>query len=105
MQQQLKKIPAWMCELERYFYQHPDWDLIHDGQKNPGQFKFPPKDIRCFTRRYKCTTEEAHRFIGAWGAMFRYDLRNGIVADVKFEFNREGNGHKKAKDVFERRHE
>ena len=91
------KIPWWMCELERYFFNHADWKLVHDGQRNPGQFEFPPKDVRCFTRRYR--TNGIDKMLGIHGIIFRYDLR-GVVADVKFEFSSE-NGHKKKKVVFE----
>ena len=95
-----KKIPWWMCSLEEYYFGSPDWELVHDGQQNPGQFEFPPSEIRYFTRRYKCISEREGRFMGAWGATFSYDLRDGVVADVKFEFNREDSNHKKRKDIF-----
>lgn len=99
-QNKLPKKPLWMCLLEEYIWRHPDWELVHDGQQNPGQFTFPPKDVRCFTRRYRCKGNAA--LLGLiWGITFRYDLRYDIADIVKVEFNREDSKHRKGKDVFE----
>lgn len=95
-----KKKPWWMCNLEEYFWENPEWELIHDGQRNPGQFEFPPDDIRCFTRRYKCIGKSGLWGI-VWGITFQYDLRSGGADVTKVEFSSEDSRHKKKKDVFE----
>lgn len=83
------KKPWWMCTLEEYFWKHEKWELIHDGQRNPGQFEFPPEDVRRFTRRYRKRD---------FGVKFLYDLRQEL-AEVEFEFYKEGLNHKKMKDT------
>lgn len=98
----LPKKPWWMCVLEEYVWRHPDWELVHDGQRNPGQFEFPPDDVRKFTRRYRCIGDTALMGI-IWGITFLYDLRYEIADVVKIEFQREDSRHRKGKEMFELR--
>jgi len=89
-----------VCPLEEFFRDILGFKLVHDGQRNPGQFKFPPDEVRCFTRRYKKDNT---------GVLFQYDLRREFKAfpgvspvEIKFEFySKEGN-RKPQKEVYER---
>ena len=47
--------------------------LTHDGQRNPGQFKLPPEEVRCFTRKYRLKLDG--EFVNTW-AVFKYDERS-----------------------------
>jgi len=47
--------------------------LTHDGQRNPGQFKLPPEEIRCFVRKYRLKLDG--EFVNTW-AVFKYDDRS-----------------------------
>ena len=47
--------------------------LTHDGQRNPGQFKLPPEEVRCFIRKYRLKLD--NRFVNTW-AVFKYDERS-----------------------------
>lgn len=95
------KKPWWMCLLEWDSYcNNPDWELVHDGQRNPGQFEFPPKDVRYFTRKYRSKKR------GGWdglvrGVTFQYDLRTRSADIIKVEFVSEDNKHRKSKELFE----
>lgn len=60
------------CLLERTFIRL-GFVLIHDGQRNPGQFNLPPEEIRCFTRKYRLKID--NEFVNTW-AVFMYDERS-----------------------------
>lgn len=63
----------WMCFWERrFFHNRADWLLEHDGQRNPGQFEFPPGEILYYTRTYRL--QLGGELQGTW-VRFRYDLR------------------------------
>lgn len=70
------------CGLEDWIRTHTPMKLVHDGQRNPGQIKLAPEDVRKFTRRYR------H---GGFGITFVYDLREPL-ADVTFQFYAPGEG-------------
>lgn len=69
-----------MCNLEK-LCKILGFRLVHDGQRNPGQFKFPPDQVACFTRKYRL-----HLFDGQavdWWVVFKYDRRKPL-ADFEF---------------------
>lgn len=47
-----------MCFWERVLIQ-AGFRLVHDGQKNPGQFELAPKDVRFYTRKYRWFLDDA----------------------------------------------
>jgi hypothetical protein len=70
------------CNLERLLIK-AGFRLIHDGQKNPGQFTLPPEEVKFFTRKYRWFLEGV--FVNTW-VKFMYDRRNSEEWEVKFEF-------------------
>ena len=60
------------CLLERILIK-TGFVLIHDGQRNPGQFKLPPNEIKCFTRKYRLKLDG--EFVNTW-ITFKYDDRS-----------------------------
>lgn len=89
-----------ICPLEEFFRDIIGFKLVHDGQRNPGQFKFPPEEVRCFTRRYRK---------GETGILFQYDLRREFKTfpgfspvDVKFEFYSTELNRKGKRETYER---
>jgi len=89
--------------LEYDYWTSPDFRLIHDGQRNPGQFEFPPEDIKCFTRKY----ERINGFGFINGITFKYDLRNLgkgeiRVADIiHIELSSAKSKHKRERETYE----
>lgn len=77
----------WMCMWERrLFHRSGWWRLVHDGQENPGQFQFPPEEIRFYTRTYRlCLDGE---LLSTW-VRFVYDLREGD-STVKASIHEQG---------------
>ena len=103
MVKDIKKL-WWMCTLEEEgYWRSPDWELVHDGQRNPCQFDFPSNDIRCFTRKYR--RKHGYGFLN--GITFKYDLRNLKEGDhrvaeiISVEFAFEDTKRKKGKETFE----
>ena len=88
--QQGKQKPWWMCALEEHFWSHEKWQLVHDGQQNPGQFQFA--EVKRFTRKYR----KGDRYI-----VFFYDLTKPL-ADVKIQYANSGAEHNKKEERFER---
>lgn len=68
-----------MCLLEKII-QKAGFELVHDGQKNPGQFELPAKEIARFTRKYRWKIDG--QFVNTW-VTFMYDKREQL-ADVEF---------------------
>lgn len=64
----------WECFWERLIRRSPEWVLVHDGQRNPGQFEFPPEEVRFYTRVYRWLIDGEP--VNTW-AKFVYDLREG----------------------------
>jgi len=60
--------------------------LVHDGQKNPGQFQFPPEEVRFYTRTYRWLIDG--KPVNTW-VKFIYDLREG-EATVEATFHEPG---------------
>jgi hypothetical protein len=85
-----EKKPWWMCALEEYFWAYAKWELVHDGQQNPGQFQF--EEVKRFTRKYR----RGNRYI-----VFFYDLTKPL-ADVKIQYANGGAEHNKKEERFER---
>ena len=50
--------------------------LIHDGQRNPGQFVLPPEEVRFYTRVYQAKMDG--QLISTY-VKFIYDEREGEV--------------------------
>lgn len=67
----------WVCLWERLIKESPEFVLIKDGQQNPGQFKFPPEEVRFYTRIYQMVLERGP--VRTW-VKFVYDLREGEVS-------------------------
>lgn len=67
----------WVCLWERLIKETSDFVLVHDGQKNPGQFKFPAAEVRFYTRTYHMVLEG--KPVRTW-VKFKYDLREGEVS-------------------------
>lgn len=66
---------GWVCLWER-FVQQLGLVLVHDGQRNPGQFEFPPEEVRFYTKTYQVHLDGQP--VKTW-VKFRYDLREGEV--------------------------
>lgn len=64
-----------MCLLERLFAE-VGFKVIHDGQRNPGQFEFPADEIRFFTRKYRLFMDDEP--LNTW-AVFKYDRRSNLA--------------------------
>ncbi len=60
-----------MCLLEKFFKSN-GFVLVHDGQNNPGQFKLPPEEVKCYTRKYRLVLDG--KPVNTW-VVFRYDER------------------------------
>lgn len=71
-----KEGPGWVCLWERLIRKMGDFVLVHDGTRNPGQFEFPPDEVRFYTRVYQWVIdgEPVNTFV-----KFKYDLREGEV--------------------------
>lgn len=96
----MNKKPYWMCLLEWEKANDPNWELVHNGQMNPGQFEFPPEDVRYFTRKYRNKIKMG--FMGLVSSItFKYDRRSGFGDIVKIELESEDGKHRKAKEMFE----
>jgi hypothetical protein len=89
---QVKEKPWWMCALEEHFWSHEKWELVHDGQQNPVQFKFAPEEVKRFTRKYR----RGDRYV-----VFFYDLTKPL-ANVKIQYANGGAEHSKKEERFER---
>ena len=77
----------WMCFWERkLFHKSREWELVHDGQQNPGQFQFPPEEVRFYTRTYRWILDGTP--VNTW-VKFIYDLREG-EATVEATFHEPG---------------
>ena len=61
-----------ICLLEKTLIK-AGFVLIHDGQRNPGQFKLPPEEVKCFVRKYRWKVDGV--FVNTW-AVFKYDERS-----------------------------
>jgi len=61
-----------MCLLEKTF-RKLGFVLTHDGQRNPGQFKLPPEEVRCFIRKYRLKIDG--QWVHTW-VVFKYDERS-----------------------------
>lgn len=72
----------YMCNLEKLLVK-AGFRLIHDGQKNPGQFTLPPQEVKFFTRKYRWFLEGV--LVNTW-VVFKYDRRNSDDWMVNFEF-------------------
>lgn len=72
----------YMCNLERLLIR-AGFRLVHDGQKNPGQFILPREEVKFFTRKYRWFLEGV--FVNTW-VVFKYDRRNSDDWSVNFEF-------------------
>ena len=68
---------SWMCLWERLIKDAGAFVLVHDGQRNPGQFEFPPEEIRFYTRTYRLLIDGEP--VNTW-VKFKYDLREGEVS-------------------------
>lgn len=64
-----------MCLMEKLFI-GLGFVLIHDGQRNPGQFNLPPEEVKFFTRKYRLSLDG--EFVNTW-AVFRYDERSNFA--------------------------
>lgn len=75
------KGPGWVCVWERVARQ-VGFVLVHDGQRNPGQFKLAPEDVRYYTKKYRWRIDG--QFVNTW-LTFVYDMRKGEV-DVEVSY-------------------
>ena len=64
-----------MCLLEKVIMKS-GFVLVHDGQRNPGQFILPPEEIKCFTRKYRLKSDG--EFLNTW-IVFKYDQRSQMA--------------------------
>ena len=85
-----------MCLLERFF-RNNGFKLVHDGQKNPGQFQFSPEEVRYYTRKYRLQID--HEWQNTW-VVFKYDERSQF-ADFEI-YSREPNNRGREKMVMQR---
>jgi hypothetical protein len=70
--------------------------LVHDGQRNPGQFELPPEDVRFYTKIYRWEIDG--KFINTW-VKFKYDLRdNEVGMDLTFHDPLKPKGSKRQKE-------
>ena len=74
-----------MCRLERLLITL-GFRLVHDGQQNPGQFVFPPEELKLFTREYQLYMDG--KPLHTW-AEFKYDRRSKFV-DFDLRFSEPG---------------
>lgn len=61
-----------MCLLERFFKEH-GFVLVHDGRRNPCQYKLPPSEVSCYTMKYQLKMDG--EFVNTW-VVFKYDNRS-----------------------------
>lgn len=64
-----------MCRLEKLLIS-VGFELVHDGQRNPGQFELPPEEIVCYTRKYRLRMDGIP--VNTW-AKFTYDGRSQVA--------------------------
>ena len=84
MSQQIKEDKSWICCWEKLVKKWGlgEFRLVHDGQRNPGQFEFPPEEVRFYTKVYRWFVDGQP--VDTW-VKFKYDLREGEVGvDVTF---------------------
>ena len=97
---QQRKKPWWMFGAEWEMLNNGNWELVHDGQKNPLQFEFPPEDVKCFTRKYRYIKPSGwHGVIRS--ITWQYDLREGWRDIAKIELVFEDSRHRKSKEVLD----
>ena len=70
-----KNGPSWVSIWEELCI-NLGFRLLHDGQRNPGQFSLPPEEVRFYTKYYQAVMdgEPIHFFV-----KFVYDEREGEV--------------------------
>ena len=66
----------WVLSWEKFIQMWGlgEFRLIHDGQRNPGQFEFPPDQVKFYTKTYQWFLDgkPVKTFV-----KFKYDLREG----------------------------
>jgi len=66
-----------VCFTEKMF-RRLGFRLMHDGSRNPQEFKLDPNDVRFFTRKLRLFLDgEPTKTI----ATFKYDYRSGVMID------------------------
>ena len=87
-----KNGPSWVCCWEELCITL-GFRLVHDGQRNPGQFNLPPEEVRFYTRLYQGMMDgkPISTFV-----RFIYDEREGEVkADISMRDPRRNDGAKR----------
>ena len=96
----------WICSWEKLCIVL-GFVLLHDGQRNPGQFKFPPGEVRFYTKVYQGMMDG--KPISSY-VKFKYDLREGEVGmeitwrDPRRKIEREEMVLRNAKEVINGKH-
>ena len=64
-----------------------EFRLVHDGQRNPGQFEFPPGDVKFYTKIYQLYLDGKPTDIKV---KFKYDLRGSNYAGAELIWGEDG---------------